>query len=161
MQMSKREKSPFLRINQVCVVVRDLDKAVEYYEALGIGPFRSYDIMGVDREVYGKPAGDVKNRVKYAQIGQVHFELLQPVSGESLQAEFLETRGEGIHHLGFFVDNIDKETPKLLEKGLTLTETARVVDRGGRSVSDGSLAIFNPFAGLSFELVQLPRGKSG
>jgi Glyoxalase/Bleomycin resistance protein/Dioxygenase superfamily len=39
----------------------------------------------------------------------VQIELLQPVGGEGLHVEFLETNGPGAHHLGFIVDRIDDE----------------------------------------------------
>ena len=37
--------------------------------------------------------------------------------------EFLEKRGEGIHHIGFFVDGFDRETAKMAEKGFKITQS--------------------------------------
>jgi methylmalonyl-CoA/ethylmalonyl-CoA epimerase len=37
--------------------------------------------------------------------------------------EFLEKRGEGIHHIGFFVDGLDRETAKMAEKGFKITQS--------------------------------------
>ena len=126
MDKNRAEKSPFANACQVGVIVRDMDEAVEYYQSLGIGPFRSSTTahLVTDRKVYGKPADDVKNTARLAQImGQLDLELVQPVSGESIQKEFLETRGEGINHLGFLVDDIEKETAKLVEKGFKVKVT--------------------------------------
>ena len=35
------ERSPFSKIDHIGVIVRDMDKAIEYYQRLGIGPFES------------------------------------------------------------------------------------------------------------------------
>jgi methylmalonyl-CoA/ethylmalonyl-CoA epimerase len=47
--------------------------------------------------------------IGFARSGNVQIELLQPVSGEGVHAEFLARNGPGAHHLGFLVDRIDDE----------------------------------------------------
>ena len=113
------EGLPFSKVDQIGVVVRDMDKAIEYYQSLGIGPFESLKLEIAERIMRGKPVtpGSMKNIVSLAQMDSVQYELIEPVFGNSLFSEFLETRGEGIHHLGFFVADIDKEIAKLEEKG--------------------------------------------
>ena len=90
MEKSGVEKLPFSKVAHVGVIVRDMDKAVEYYQALGIGPFESLNVTAVDRKVYGKPADNVKDKLRIAQMGRVQFELVQPVSGDSVPKKFLE-----------------------------------------------------------------------
>jgi len=58
------EKSPFSEINQAGVVIMDMDKAIEYYSSLGIEPFEPLQVTAVDRKIYGKPADDVKIKVR-------------------------------------------------------------------------------------------------
>ena len=83
-------KIPQLAFDHVGIIVEDMDKAIEYFQSLGIGPFEPLNITATDRVVYGKPAPDVHNMTRVANIGSIQFELLQPVSGESVQKEFLE-----------------------------------------------------------------------
>jgi hypothetical protein len=71
----------------------------------------------MDREVYGKPAPDVQNRVKTTTLGGLQLELVQPVSGQSVQREFLRKHGEGINHLGFRVTDLQAGIAKLVKKG--------------------------------------------
>ena len=154
MEKSGVEKSPFSKVCQVGVIVKDVDKAVEYYQSLGIGPFESSKTahLVTDRKVYGKPADDVKNKARLAQMmGQLYLELVQPVSGESIQKEFLETKGEGINHLGFLVDDIDKETAKLEEKGFKVISSTRYAGGGGIAYFDT-----DKVGGVIFELIQPP-----
>ena len=145
------EKLPFSKVDQVGVVVRDMDKAVEYYQALGIGPFEPLNVTSIDRKVYGKPAPDVKLKVRMAQMGQIQIELIQSMEGESFQKGFLESKGEGINHLGFFVDDIDKEEAKLVEKGLKVVSSGRFVGGGGFAYFDS-----DKVGGVIFELIQWP-----
>ena len=145
------EESPFSKVAQIGVIVRDMDKAIEYYQSLGIGPFEPLKTTSTDRKAYGKPAPDVKNLVRVAQMGQVQFELVQPVSGESVQKEFLEGRGEGINHLGFFVDDLDKEVAKLVEKGFKVISSGKLVGGGGFAYLDT-----DKVGGIMFELIQRP-----
>lgn len=151
MKKKTTEKFPFSRIDQVGVVVRDLEQAVKYYSSLGIGPFEPLDLKRIERSVHGKPAEDVRNRSRVARMGSVQFELLQPVSGESVQKEFLEKRGEGINHLGFLVDDLDKEVNRLTAKGFTVISSVRYSGGGGVAYLDT-----DRIGGVLFELIQWP-----
>ncbi|MDD5082554.1 MAG: VOC family protein [Dehalococcoidales bacterium] len=115
-----KEKWPYSQgheMFQIGVVVRDLERAIKYYESLGIGPFKTTSVSGWYREMRGKPAPDIENRVAVARLGPVDFELVQPVSGHSIQQEFLDKHGEGINHLGFRVDDLDNEIAEMEKKG--------------------------------------------
>ena len=153
MEKKTKEKSPFSQIDQVGVIVRDLDRAVKYYSSLGIGPFESLDLARTERTVYGKPAEGIRNRSRVARMGSVQFELLQPVSGDSVQKEFLEKRGEGINHLGFLVDDLEKEVDRLTARGFTVISSVRYSDGGGVAYFDT-----DRIGGVLFELIQWPSG---
>lgn len=154
MTAAREARSPFSTVYQIGVIVRDLDAAVEHFETLGIGPFTLSKNPApiVDRIVHGRPAPDVKNRISKAQMGDVELELVQPVSGESVQKEFLEKHGEGINHLGFLVNDLEAETAKLVEKGF------RVIS-SGKTTSGGAFAYLDTdrVGGIVFELIQRPR----
>jgi len=145
-------KLPFTRVDQIGVVVRDMDKAVKYYESLGIGPFTSMGLTLIERKVYGKIANDVKNIQMIAQIGPIQLELVQPVVGKSIQKEFLDTRGEGINHLGFYVDDFDGEVAKLVEKGYEVIASTRGLDGYG----DGAYFRTDEIGGVLLELIRTP-----
>ena len=99
-------------VGQIGVVVRDVEKAIEYYSKFGLGPFQVVEIAG---EVGSKM---VKAKLAFAQMGQVQLELIEIVEGETIHTEFLKKRGEGLHHLGFFVEDLEKEVDRWKKQGV-------------------------------------------
>ena len=146
------EKLPIGKIDQIGMVVRDMDKTIKYYESVGIGPFKPFKkLVFVKRELWGKSILDanVKSKIYAAQMGPIQVELIEPVEGDSHWKQFLETKGEGIQHLGFFVDDIDKEEAKVIEQGLEIVYSSRYDDGGG-------VCYFNPGrGGVLFELIDM------
>jgi methylmalonyl-CoA/ethylmalonyl-CoA epimerase len=87
-------------ITQVSVTVRDLESKMKaYHQAFGWGPWKLYEADGETVmhhcEWRGKPA---EFRVRWAEtmVGDLNFELIEPLGGESPWQEFLDTKGEGI-----------------------------------------------------------------
>jgi len=105
-------------ISQVALVVNDLQAVVEnYWNILGIGPWDIYaweTPLVYARTYHGKPAW-AREKIALAQVGAVVLELCQPIDGDSVFQDFLMERGEGLHHLGFLVDDVD-ETVEILTK---------------------------------------------
>ena len=110
--MPRLADNPFFkRFTQIGVVVKDLDRSVKSLEEIfGIGPFRVIDWPPADRSdmqkfYHGQP-GNFTARMAFADLGNAELELIQPVSGESIWADFLQQHGEGIHHIRFNVDDV-------------------------------------------------------
>ena len=53
-----------------------------------------------------------------ANLGSVSLVLFEPGKGESPWREFLDSKGEGVHHVAFTVDDLDKETSELTKRGM-------------------------------------------
>jgi methylmalonyl-CoA/ethylmalonyl-CoA epimerase len=91
-----------MTISQIAIVVRDMDKSLKAYtEDLGWGPWSVFDYKPPllhDTMVRGKP---VEYRMIGAEthVGDLGFELIQPVSGPSIYQEYLDTFGEGVQHI--------------------------------------------------------------
>ena len=151
MEKIEAEKSPFSKLDHVGIIVRDIEKAIEYYQSLGIGPFEPLNIAYTERKMWGKPADNVKNIVRIARMGQLGMELIQPVSGESMVKKFLESKGEGISHMCFTVDDVDKERVKLEKKGFNVISSSRFQNGGGAVHFDTDRV-----GGVMLELIQWP-----
>jgi len=151
------ETSTFSNVDHIGVIVRDIDKAVEYYESLGIGPFdRSPKRMAYrQRSMMGKPfdADHVKLAARVGRMGQTKIELIQPIEGDSPWKEFLDTKGEGIMHVAFAVDDIDGEQVRMEGMGVVVMYSARFQNGGGTAYFDT-----REVGGVITELVQWPPG---
>ena len=109
---SLSKKDMFRNFIQIGVVVADVDKATHYLsEIFGIGPFRVTDWppdgrTDIEKFYYSEP-GDFTARMAFTELGPIELELIQPVSGKSIWADFLREKGGGIHHIRFNVDEIE------------------------------------------------------
>lgn len=92
--------------DHIGLVVKDVKAASESWSSkLGIGNWRFSD------------GGNIL-KLAHVQIGPVQYELIAPVEGKkSLWADFLEARGEGLHHLCHRVADVDEAAAKLVEDG--------------------------------------------
>jgi len=144
------ESHTFSRLMHIGMVVKDMDKAIARFEALGIGPFKPRILPADARETYrGKPFAPAQRvAIQTTQIGNMELELIQPISGESPHREFLDQKGEGVQHLGFFVDDLREETERLTAAGSTVLLRSQFKSGGGVTYLDLDAA------GLIVELVQ-------
>ena len=112
----------------VALVVKDMDKAAKYFEALDAGPFPPFlggtGMSFSGKTVRGEPSDyDMDLRIGRGDIGGTKIELIQPLKGRSIYDEFLEEKGEGLHHLAFMVDDVDAEIADLEKSGFKVIQT--------------------------------------
>ncbi|HXY73763.1 MAG TPA: VOC family protein [Dehalococcoidales bacterium] len=115
------------------IVVRDMEKSISFYEKQGIGPFKPFHLHMKDRQIYGIPVNDIKNKSMLARIGNsgLGIELIQPISGDSHQSRFLNAHGEGIHHIAFLADDRDRPKTELQKFGFELIQRTEYAEGGG------------------------------
>ena len=125
-------------INQVAIVVKDLEEVAQnYWNILGIGPWKIFDWeapLVYDRTYHGKPVC-TRERIALTQVGNVQLELLQPVEGPSIYADWLDQHGEGLHHINFLVDDVDEVAGTLQAQGFPSLQSGRYGPRDNRQGS--------------------------
>ena len=119
-----------LKLQQVCIVVRNLDKSMKnYQEILGIEPWKVHDFdesNWEDATYHGKPAKQ-RFRVALGMSGTTQVELIQPLDGDNIYSDFLAKHGEGLHHLGHIhVDSVQIAIQSLGEKGVQCLQSGRI-----------------------------------
>jgi catechol 2,3-dioxygenase-like lactoylglutathione lyase family enzyme len=118
-------------LHHVGLVVRSLDKTLEYYQYLGLVSSLLESPVGrppSTYEVFGKTRGlpYLPSKVRIFRMGSLSIEVIQPAEGSSNpNAEFLANKGEGISHFAFWVDDLEAETAKLAEKGIQVVLAGR------------------------------------
>jgi methylmalonyl-CoA/ethylmalonyl-CoA epimerase len=92
----------FTETLQIAIVVRDLEETMRtYVEEYGIGPWEIYEFgpNNVTPAADAEAAAGSAWRLAVTMVGSVQWELIEPLDDRSMYAEFLATRGEGLHHV--------------------------------------------------------------
>jgi hypothetical protein len=113
---------------QVAMVVRDLDAAMKrHWETFRIGPWDIYtfDAAKVQNYTYrGKPATH-SCLIAVTWSGDTQLELIQPLTGYSIYDEFLEARGEGLHHIKLYFADCQDAVVQFARRGYPVTQSGR------------------------------------
>lgn len=138
----------FRRIDHVGIAVRNLDASVEFYvETFGltVAGRETNDEQGVREAML---------HVADGAAGASYIQLLEPLHDDTPVGKYLATRGEGVHHIGYGVDDVSAALDRLRADGI------RLVDERPRHGSLGaSIAFLHPksVTGVLTELVQAAR----
>jgi len=125
-------------LSHIGIVVRDMDEAIEYYSSIfGMGPFTTQVWELKDFLYRGKPA-NARVKAGIAYSGRVFVELVQVLEGETAHTEFFGKHGEGMQHVAFTVDDMDKALADLEQKGIKpIMYYSMPIDLPGGSQSAG------------------------
>ena len=132
------------RIDHIGVAVEDLDAALELYADV-------LQLPVVHRETVTEQGVEAV----LLDVGASHVELLRPLQPDTAVGRFLASRGPGLHHVAYRVDDIDAALDALRDRGLQLIdETPRV------GIRDSRVAFVHPRStgGVLTEIVQPAEG---
>jgi len=128
----------FNGLNHIGVAVKDIEKAKDFLK-------KNFESELIDEKV------SEKQGIHFALVswGELRLELMAPIEREGLIAEFINQRGEGIHHLSFQVEDLQAIASFFQEKGFkTIKQPSEI---------QGIQAIFlhpKSFFGILVELFQ-------
>jgi methylmalonyl-CoA/ethylmalonyl-CoA epimerase len=115
-------------IEHIGIAVKSIEETSKYYE--GVLGLKCYAIEEV---------ADQKVKTAFFKVGQTKIELLEPTAEDSTVAKFIENKGEGIHHIAFCVNGIEKCLSEAELAGL------RLIDKAPRKGAEGlSIAFLHP-----------------
>lgn len=131
------------KLDHIAIAVPNVEEAARFYQ----------DMLGLrlrDIEI----VREQKTKVGFFSIGETSIELVEPAANDSALVKFLETKGPGIHHLCFEVEDIDHEVKSLTQKG------ARLIDKTPRPGAHETRVVFlhpKGTGGVLIELSQKPK----
>ncbi len=132
--------------------------AVDYIDHVGIAVNNLDAALKLFNETFGAPRPEVREladqgvRGALVPVGQTRLELLEPTSADTPIGRFIERRGEGLHHLAFYVTNLPGKLQIVADLGLEM------IDREPREGLSGNIAFIHPHSmfGILTELVERP-----
>ena len=143
------------RLDHVGIACRDLRRAIDMYRetfGLGVVSLEENEEQGVREAMLAVgPAGFTG--ASSGSLGVGYIQLLEPLAPDTPVGRFIARRGEGIHHVGYGVANIEEALVTVAGTGI------RLVDERPRHGSMGaSIAFLHPadLGGVLTELVQSP-----
>ncbi|MBQ0787384.1 MAG: methylmalonyl-CoA epimerase [Oceanihabitans sp.] len=113
------------KIEHIGIAVKDLEKANKLYAQLfGKAHYKMEEVAseGVNTSFF--------------KVGENKIELLEATNNNSAIAKFIEKKGEGIHHIAFDVDDIEKEIFRLKSEGF------KVINEKPKRGADNKLVAF-------------------
>jgi len=107
-------------IEHIGIAVKSLEESIPYYEeVLGL---KCYAIEDVPEQ---------KVKTAFFKVGETKLELLESTDPEGPIGKFLEKKGEGVHHIAFAVNDLEKVLTETEEKGI------RLIDKTPRKGAEG------------------------
>ena len=129
-------------IEHIGIAVKNIDEAKKYYE----------DILGL--KCYSiEEVKDQKVKTAFFMVGQTKIELLESTDPEGPVGKFIVKKGEGVHHIAFAVENLQKKLDMAAENGVQL------IDKAPRKGAEGlNIAFLHPKStfGVLTELCEHP-----
>jgi hypothetical protein len=140
---------------QIAFVVHDLERAAKAFDAsLAAGPWRCwlFGPQGEGREYRGEPAEWTLRLALSNRAPQ--YELIEPVQGPSIHADWLRERGESFQHVAYVVESLERTTAEMEAAGHPVI--ARIHSFG--AASEGAAAYYDTAEALGFlvEAVEPP-----
>jgi methylmalonyl-CoA/ethylmalonyl-CoA epimerase len=130
----------FERVDHVGIAVRDLDGAIAFYQK----------VFGVEFTYrHSVPEQGVEEAM--GRVGESWIQLLCPLGPDTPVGKFIESRGEGVHHIGYGVADVRAALAELKDHEI------RLIDEHPRPGSRGaSIAFIHPksVGGVLVEIVQ-------
>lgn len=112
-------------ICQVGLIVRDIERSAEVYSQVFGLP--KPDIIITDppeiaKTRYREEPTDARAKLAFFDMGQVSLELIEPIGGPSTWQEFLDEKGEGVHHIAFRIKGTDRAVAFLEGKDIGVVQ---------------------------------------
>ena len=126
---------------QIGLVVKDIEKTCQAYaDFLGVDVPQWFLTDTVDKAhtEFKGTSTPAQAKLAFFQLNNITIELIEPVGGPSTWKEFLDTQGEGVHHIAFEIKGMEEKIKQLAAKDMVLIQKGDY--EGGRySYIDASL----------------------
>ncbi|MDF2522326.1 MAG: mce [Clostridia bacterium] len=112
------------KVDHIGIAVSSLEESIKFYQ----------EVLGL--ELHGtEVVEEQKVKVAFLPIGDTEVELLEATTPDSAIAKFIETKGQGVQHIAFRVDNIEAALDEMRAKGIRLIDEKPRYGAGGARIA--------------------------
>ena len=146
---------PLGKVDHFAWVVDDVRKVDAYYTSLGFKPFASIDDSKMLDRVYRDQPGTQEMWLGWDRTGDTTREWVQQISGPDIYVEYGKKHGEGFHHIGLTVTDMDAAIAQMTARGAPPSQSA-----AWKSAKGKGRAVYvdtEPYGGVTLELIYNPQ----
>lgn len=112
------------KVDHIGIAVSSLEDQVPFYR----------DVLGLE-DAGREEVPEQMVRTAMFRAGEVRIELLEPTSGESPVAKFIEKKGEGIHHIAYETEDLRGTLAALKRQEIRLIDEEPRKGAGGMQIA--------------------------
>ncbi len=112
------------KIDHIGIAVKDLEETLKFYQ----------DVLGMDL-AGTEIVEEQKVKVAFLPIGDTKIELLESTDKEGPIARYIEKKGEGVQHIAYRVDDVEKAIKEMKEKGIRMIDESPRYGAGGAKIA--------------------------
>ena len=112
------------KVDHIGIAVKDLGETLKFYE----------EVLGI-KSSNTEIVEEQRVKVAFLPIGDTEIELLESTEEGGPISKFIEKRGEGIQHIAYRVDNIEKVIEEIKAKGIRMIDEKPRYGAGGARIA--------------------------
>ena len=125
-----KEKLPVLnnlKVDQLGYVYEDVEKHAQILESIYNIPKITFFEFHDQKIIYR--GRETTNSIKLGTVqhNNLNIELIQPLGGENIYQEFIDSERKGFHHFGIYVEDLESSIEKFEKKGISAIQTGQIV----------------------------------
>ena len=140
------------KLSQYALVVRSLEKVSAYWQRLGF-PAMEITHGPLSDLVYRGQPGRFDQKLGWHRHGAITWEWIEPVAGPTVYEDFLKEHGEGFHHFGLDVPDIDAASAAWEALGVKIVQSGAWGDKGKPGSGRFAYAATDAFGGVTTEFL--------
>lgn len=112
------------KVDHIGIAVKNLEETLKFYE--GVLGLKCGGTEVIDEQ---------KVKVAFLPIGDTEVELLESTDAEGPISRYIEKKGEGIQHIAYRVDDIEKAIEEMKAKGIRMIDEKPRYGAGGAKIA--------------------------
>lgn len=120
-------------VTQIGIIVKDIDKVSQSYaDFFGMEKPKWFwtDTAEIAQTEYNGETSEARSKLAFIDAGQLQIELIEPDHNPSTWREFLDEKGEGVHHIALGIKGMNQKIELLKGKNMSLIQKGEYT--GGR-----------------------------